>query len=151
MTECMPRLEIEGVVTRRGHQTITHPSIWGRHNKRKDGDGNGTREHCRVLLFSLIGVEYYYKSCLNDGRRIVVQGWAKEWVPGLVNFEPAITYNFCFSLSEKLSQPRAHFLSQPFRYLKDQRIVVSILISSNNISLSDVRQICLRFLVCGQG
>ena len=32
-----------------------------------------------------------YESCLNDGRRIVVQGWAKEWVPGLVNFEPAMT------------------------------------------------------------
>ena len=31
-----------------------------------------------------------------------LQGWAKKWVPGLVNFVPAVAYHFCLNLSEKI-------------------------------------------------
>ena len=36
-------------------------------------------------------------------------GWAKKWTPGLVNFVPAVAYNFCINLPEKFSQPGDHF------------------------------------------
>ena len=32
---------------------------------------------------------------------LAVQGWAKKWAPGLVNFAPAITCHFCLNLPEK--------------------------------------------------
>ena len=41
------------------------------------------------------------------------QGWARKWAPHLVHFIPAVAFHFFRNLSEKFSQPGAHFLAQP--------------------------------------
>ena len=37
---------------------------------------------------------------------------AKRWVPGLVNFVPAVAYHFCLNLPAAFTQPRAHLLAE---------------------------------------
>ena len=34
-----------------------------------------------------------------------LQGWAKDWAPGLVSFVPTVAYRFSLSLPEKFLQP----------------------------------------------
>ena len=68
---------------------------------------------------------------INAGNKIVRH--TKVFVRGLVKYDPAVAYHFCLNKPQKISKPGAHFLAQPFRYLKEQRIVVSILISSQAI------------------
>ena len=44
-----------------------------------------------------------------------VQGLAKRWSPGLVNFVPALAYHFCLVLPAAFTQPGAHLLAEPCR------------------------------------
>ena len=42
-----------------------------------------------------------------------VQGSAKRWSPGLVNFIPAVAYHFCLALPAAFMQPGAYLLAEP--------------------------------------
>ena len=49
-------------------------------------------------------------------RRLIgpVQGSAKRWAPGLVNFVSAVAYHFCLGLPAAFTQPGARLLQKPF-------------------------------------
>ena len=47
-----------------------------------------------------------------------VQGWARMWVPGLVDSSPTVAYHFCLDLPETFPQSQAHFFS-PALYLQE--------------------------------
>ena len=53
-----------------------------------------------------------------------VQGWAKKWIPGLVDFVPALAYHLGFNLPETSSQPGADFLARPCSFLNNIHKVV---------------------------
>ena len=46
-----------------------------------------------------------------------IQGWAKKWSPGLVNFIPAVAYHFYLNLPAAFSQPGNVNLTHPCMYL----------------------------------
>ena len=42
-----------------------------------------------------------------------LQGRAKKWSPGLVNFVTAVAYHFCLSLPAAFTRPGDHLLAEP--------------------------------------
>ena len=44
---------------------------------------------------------------------LLVQEWPKRWVPGLVNFVPAVACHFCLALPAEFTQPGDHLVAEP--------------------------------------
>ena len=44
---------------------------------------------------------------------MILQGSAKRWYQGLVNFVTALAYHFCLTLPEAFTQPADHLLAEP--------------------------------------
>ena len=70
--------------------------------------GNGC--NTRVALILKVGVRLNAKIDLTLSH---VQGLAKKWAQGLVNFDPGVAYNFCLILLRHFLQLGDHFLTKP--------------------------------------
>ena len=47
----------------------------------------------------------WFEAVFRPGCRHEIQGSARGWPPGLVNFIPAVAYHFCLALPAEFTQP----------------------------------------------
>ena len=70
-----------------------------------------------------------------------VQGSAKEFFPGLVNFLTAVAYHLCLNLPRAFQQPKKYSFGDPCMEVIDVKFVAII----KPMHLSSLRPACIKF------
>ena len=93
--------------TDRRHHGQTHPLLLGKNTSRGVSKRSNFFPHIHPIW------EEPFRDFLKITRYCLLQGSAKRWTPGLVNFVPAVAYHFCLALPAAFTQPGAHMLTEP--------------------------------------
>ena len=94
--------------TDRRHHGQAHPLLLGKNTSR------GVSKRCNFIPhIHPIWEEPFRDSLKLTQQYCLLQGSAKRWALGFVNFVPAVAYHFCLALPAAFSQPGDRLLADP--------------------------------------
>ena len=103
------------------------------------------------FVLQVRGVERWTARAGPGAPHMPVQGPAKRWVPGLVNFVPYVAYHFCLSWSTAFTKPGIHILAKPCKLVPnaDKRMQTSYVQGSKPAihrgQKEERRNVCMNF------